>query len=1171
MEKYKTTKAIRFKLEAQDISEIQKDVDGLEAEFNLANFVSGLSNYLDEVKKYLFCEGKEKSFVNTKMTIKREWLQQYAKQEWVDYSEKKKQNSAQNKNVRRIQMTIGDFTALASKIEERFGEVSYIFKELADAAGSEANERAKRERIGLLLKRLLAKNTLPFLFSLIENSNDKNETYNLSIRLKNQSLQLAEQLTSGVQVFLPAQSGGLPVAKASFNYYTINKKPMDFSQKKSDLESDLKISLDSIFNLTRENFSKDIKEAIKADIQKELNNGKTLQLGDAPMLDGEDYASLRQILKNIKSNQKKAFSELMQTEKNYHDLEATNLYLLNTIENEFNAYKEQTNKLEDLAEKINQASNNDQKKTLISKKQRVAKDRGNLMKDKFATWKSFANFYQTVSQKHGRILAQLKGIEKEQTESQLLKYWALILENNWQHKLILIPRENAAKCKRRIASLNPPENNQTKLFWFESLTYRSLQKLCFGFAENANNEFNRNIQYLLPKDKSGKTINGEFAFQGDEQKKIKFYQDVLASEYAKSVLNIPIEEIQAEIINQNFASLDDFQIALERTSYRRFAVVDANVEAELLKKHNAQIFTLTSSDLKKPAKENIKSHTQIWKAFWSSNNEQSNFEIRLNPEITITYRQPKQSRIDKYGENSSLYDPKKKNRYLHPQFTLITTISEQSNSPTKILSFMSDDEFKKSVDAFNKKFKKDDIKFAFGIDNGEVELSTLGVYLLAFDKTSNEEKVAELNKVNDYGFEVLTIKNLNYKEIDKNGKERKIIQNPSYFLKKENYIETFKKSEAEYQEMFAQQFEKKKLLALDLTTAKVICGHIVTNGDVPALFNLWLKHAQRNIFAMNDHIKKETAKKIDLKNQLDTVKEKLKFAEYISHEKKFKKLDDEKKRRYTKWIFEDRDQNNFTSDEGKKFNACQKRHGNYTPNAQAPVIFASCFIGEELQSVTDIFDVRHIFKKREDFYAIKTEEEIKQLINSYNIGKTSHDISNEELDLKILETKKALVANAVGVIDFLYKHYQQRLGGEGLIIKEGFGADSVEDGIEKFSGNIYRILERKLYQKFQNYGLVPPIKSLMAVRAEGINNNKDALLQLGNVGFIDPAETSQECPVCVEGRLSHSTTCSKNCGFSSEGIMHSNDGIAGFNIAKRGFINFVKSKTDNQQQMSAQK
>jgi hypothetical protein len=112
---------------------------------------------------------------------------------------------------------------------------------------------------------------------------------------------------------------------------------------------------------------------------------------------------------------------------------------------------------------------------------------------------------------------------------------------------------------------------------------------------------------------------------------------------------------------------------------------------------------------------------------------------------------------------------------------------------------------------------------------------------------------------------------------------------------------------------------------------------------------------------------------------------------------------------------------------------------------------------------------------------------------------------------------------------------------------EDFNVMNVDAAMEKFAGNIYRMLERKLYLKLQNYGLVPPVKNLLQVR----DDNK--LKQIGNVCFVDEAGTSQMCPVCETGRLGHTETCSRNCGFTSVGILHSNDGIAGYNIAKKGW------------------
>ena len=80
---------------------------------------------------------------------------------------------------------------------------------------------------------------------------------------------------------------------------------------------------------------------------------------------------------------------------------------------------------------------------------------------------------------------------------------------------------------------------------------------------------------------------------------------------------------------------------------------------------------------------------------------------------------------------------------------------------------------------------------------------------------------------------------------------------------------TFNKTSEEFKEMFEKVFEKKRLLSLDLSAAKLVCGHIVTNGDVMSLYNLWLKHAQRNIYEMNDHSKREGGKRVYFKNSED--------------------------------------------------------------------------------------------------------------------------------------------------------------------------------------------------------------------------------------------------------------------------------------------------------------
>ena len=1175
MKQIKTTKAIRFKLENDDKNTIiNNSITNLNSrrDFDLNLFVDDLDTFITDCNDYLFCFKKkgcrEIFYVNPNLIVKNEWLKKYAKQDLAKLK--------QNHTAQRIQYKIGDIDGLNLRIQDLIDDIDDIYTKLCDDASAELHERAKRAQTALLLKRLSANNSLPCLVSLINNIVDKNEKDNISLKLKSSGKKLLSQLEIGLQEYLPEQSSGVAIAKASFNYYTINKKPIDYDRKIEELSQNMSTSLDEWKNKWQ--FNEGLWELIEI-----KSEDKTLYLGDSPFSDDGEYASLRQILKNILAEQKARFSEMMQDNVSYEELKDSDLFLFNNIsEDDYNKYKDLTDRIENVATDINQEDDESKKKDLRSDLMKLKKERGSLInaadkktKDRFKTYKTFADFYRKVSQRHGKILAQLKGIEKERTESQLLQYWALILEVNNQHKLVLIPKEKAQKFKSRLTKSNDKKST-IKLYWFESFTFRSLQKLCFGNIENGSNTFypriKKELQYKYSTtDRNGypQFIAGEFEFKGDEQKKIQFYKDVLNTKYAQSALSFPVNEVKRNIIDKDFETLDDFIIALEQICYQRYVSVNPHLINALSDYFNAQILDITSLDLRNESNvkdkdvaysHDDKIHTKIWRQFWSVDNEKNGFDVRLNPEITITYRKPKESRVIKYGNDSELYDANKKNRYLHDQLTLVTTISEHSNSPAKNLSFTTESELKDMIERFNSEIKKEKIKFAFGIDNGEVELSTLGVYLPDFKQDSNEATFAELKKVDKYGFKVLEIKNLLYSEKDYNGKERKIIQNPSYFLNKELYCRTFKKTVAEYDMMFAEVFEEKQLLTLDLTTAKVISGHIVTNGDVVSLFNLWMRHAQRNIYEMNDHANKETAKNIILKRS-ETLNEteKRKFIDHLNeNNKKYERLSEAEKVRYVKWVYDiwngdfSEDGNNQTFADISK----GQRVGDYLNNVLMAVVHEK----GQIESVIDIFDIRHVFKFRKDFYSLKSETEILEEINKYNVK----SISNEELDLKLAQLRSSLVANVVGVIDFLYKQYKERFGGEGIIVKEGFNSNKVESDREKFSGNIYRSLERKLYQKFQNYGLVPPIKNLMLVRNDDLKTANE-FMHLGNICFVGYEGTSQNCPVCEEGRLRHTERCSNNCGFESKGIMHSNDGIAGYNIAKRGFINLNDNHGCSQQ------
>lgn len=1182
METIRSNRFIRFKLQADgENASIQNKIDALnvDGEFDLVNFFSKLENYLYDINDYLFFEREDGSIFKGGIVVKSEWMKTYAKQQLAEFRYKERSEDNQRNDSRRVkrprmQHTLSDYK-LSDRIIGVYDDIVDVYEKLQDVVSRERHERADRAKIALLLGRLKTKGGLPLLVSLVENTTDKKEQGELSLRLKKSGKELLNLLEMGVQNYLPEQSKGYPIAKASFNFYTINKRPIDYTRKIKEINDRLRVDWKKCeeWCFGKNKSANDIIwwKTIKADVERRAK-GKELLLGEMPMRDIEDYANLRQILKNILAQQQAEFSEMIQSAESYSSLQESGLYLFDRISDEdFDEYFNFSEEIEQTATKRNQTRDQYKQRELRTKINRLGKQRRDLLndacretKDRFVDYKRFVAFYRKVAQQHGRLYAQLKGIEKERNESQMISYWAMILQSGSKHKLVLVPKEKASELKNGL-NVSEDKTSNTKLFWFESFSFRSLQKLCFSNIESGSNKFYSDLrneaEFSRKYSFGGKFISGEFDLQGDEQKKIEFYKDVLSSRTAGKMLSISKEELKQEVLDVDFDCLDDFKVALERVSYKRMFTVNPHIIDALKSDFAAQVFDITSLDLRHEEsckdKETVfeysdKMHTRIWKEFWSEDNEDSNFDVRLCPEITLLYRKPKSSRIAKYGADST-----QRNRYLHEQLTLVTRFTERSNSPGRELSFLAEEDEKKIVENFNREVLKEDFRFALGIDNGEVELSTLGVYLPQFAQESNDATFEMLKKVDEFGFPTLTIRDLKYKEKDIKGIDRRVVQNPSYFIKEDLYCRTFGKSHQEYEAMFETLFERRNLLTLDLSTAKVISGHIVTNGDVVSLFNLWKRHAQRNIYAMMEHQLAEGSVEIELKRSYElSDNERQTFIDYLNADnKKYEKLSKTDKSKYVTWIY---DRWNGKEVENKDFenvyNEC-KRKGNFADI----VLYAVCTNAGKVETVVDVFDIRNVFKLRKDFDCLMSQEEIKAELNRYNV----RVISDEELDLNLRQTKSSLVANVIGVIDFLYARYKEKFGGEGLVVSEGFGVSKVEQDLEKFSGNIYRLLERKLYQKFQAKGLVPPIKNILMFREN--DNNREGkknipFLHIGNICFVDPSGTSQNCPVCENGKLGHTEICPNNCGFKSEGIMHSNDGIAGYNIAKRGFLEFKKLK-----------
>lgn len=677
----------------------------------------------------------------------------------------------------------------------------------------------RRADIAKYLNELSKRQILPFLLDFLANANDKKNDEKIK-NLNVEVIKFKKNLEIAKNAYLSAQSSGIMLARASFNYYILNKKPKNF-------------------------------EAEEKRIQEEMNK-PFLKKGEIPQIiialkidQSLSVEKLYEYLKQYKAEQKSLFQEVVSQGLKYDDLKF-NFPLFDTTIEVFNEYVQKTNLITEKAtQKNNTPKGNPDYKKLQDKINKLKRERGQMLQQgKFGNFKKLNDEFKKVAIRKGKLKAQLKGIEKERIDSQRLQYWALIGQEENKYKLILIPKENVSKAYTEIVNQRwIDERSPMYLYYFESFTFRALRKLCFGVNGNT---FLPEIKKELPK--YNQPDFGEHIFKTEEGKRdekalVKFYQQVLNTGFVRRNLALPHQQME-EVTTTVYNDLDSFKIALEKVCYNKKMVASPRVLRNLEHSYGTEIFELSSQDLLKEHSTNLKSHTKIWNLFWSKENEEKNFDTRLNPEIGIFWREAKASRIEKYGKGTELYDENKKNRYLHPQFTIAFSINENALSNDLNYAFEGFEKQKEAMMEFNQKINKefkDGLEQkklgAFGVDTGEAELATIGL-------TDNGKP---------FPVKVLKVKSdkLNYskqgyfKDGTMREKPYRAIDNLSYFLKKDLYDKTFK--DDHFEETFREIFEEIETETIDLTSAKLICEHIVVNGDLHTRSKLNILNAKRQI------------------------------------------------------------------------------------------------------------------------------------------------------------------------------------------------------------------------------------------------------------------------------------------------------------------------------------
>ena len=852
MNKYELIKTVGFTLEQIQAGELETKIEKLKNQSQddqkrreqLGSFIEKAEEFIRHFKNFVFIkepernkEKNEKLFKkseqkkkiqkengkNNKLNniilsdihIKYQWLHKHTKNDFFSWSGRKK---GKNKYF------IREVPFLKEVLQTCIAEWKNISKNLKDDLEASPEKLERRSQTALLIDQFSRKQILSLIRDFVYYSNPK-EAEQKKNELKVSLKEVEASLIELQRIYLPFQSAGLVLAKASFNFYTVNKTPRNYDKEIKEIEEEMNSPCPSGNGYIQLQFHKWIQKWMTDNQDEETEKFfKAQRLNEESDLKKPDLKASFGLIKIYKAKAKKLFEEDVSRGLSYQEIKKRHP-LFDSKETEYKKFKNKTRKIEQIniqIEKIKNISSLKEKiKCLKSERERLKKEKGKFFQFQAKPYINVCKNYERVAKKFGQLNAQIRGIQKEKIESQLLNHWAVILEKQGEHELLLIHRNNMQKAKDIIKNGKKETDGVEKLHWFSSLTLRALNKLCFGTLESKDTEFLKGVKQELVEYGD---IKGLYSFKNESTKEIdgkrlvEFYQKVLKSQYTKNVLEMEYFGNLQNVLNTNFQSLNAFQSALEKACYKKIYVIDGGIKSKLLGIGKSCLFKINSYDLSLKDKDiKTRHHTRLWNEFWSGKNEEAYYPFRLNPEISVFWREKQDYRF-KDGKYNSVI----RNRFLKPQWNLRATLTLNATQERVDLSFKKPENIKEEIIKFNKKFyeyTKDRQIFYYGLDRGSKELATLCV--------AKENSEHNKNLIPS-PIEIYSLKEKYYN--DKRTTGHKAGKNPSYFINE------------------AGLFEKRTTPTLDLTTAKLIDGKIVENGDIFTYLKFKELSAKRILF-----------------------------------------------------------------------------------------------------------------------------------------------------------------------------------------------------------------------------------------------------------------------------------------------------------------------------------
>ena len=1100
---YSYTKGLRFRLNHAQGKLPEPDTA---AEADLNKLCEAGRRLAEELEKFIYrpkANNPAALSCDRQVLINKKWLKQFFKDDF--YEQRKRANE------------LYCLPYALEGIARWRKDWQNILDNIQKANEAASHDQTRRSDIASLLLQLDRRDQFAFIQEFARYARHKNRKNPLSDHAET----VKSQLQAALAEYAPAQGAGVVVAAASLNYYTVNKKPKEYYDNKIRKARREYDQLSPKYEEMKEN--------------KAAQKSRLLEQMLADRLNLEQIEKDQELSLFHQAEDRDCLQEMYRLTGEIRHLTA-----------ELNQHKGRHSAGTDHYRTLNN-------KLLKEAKQKrgsyfIRKTKGKHLRG----WWDYCEDYKKTAMDFGKVKAQLLGLEKEQQESQQLRYWAVFLRRKERLSLCCIPLHKCQEAKRYIEKKVNVEagsaDSEVNLYRFHSITQRALHKLCFAESSSFAADLPPNLEKRLSN--ANKASNDPKKRNPKQKTKaqleLEFFQALLKDSEATRSLELSRFDFSEAL---KAKQPDEFQMAFDRAGYdvEKILLKDCDSANKFIDDFEVLEFELTSYDLEGRNKNEhqtpasaARRHTQLWRQFWQVTEQGEAGDIRLNPELKIRLRKADPA-LPEYLRKKRLPE-RAKHRRLQDQYNLHLTMELNAGRLHSALAFAKADEINEKIDRFNETFNRQHWaqSWKYGIDRGQIELATLCLARFDENETYVHGDKTQLRPHFPQGEEDIKVYTLrpgkyNHRAISEREtrprqerREKQVIVNLSYFIDR---IED------------PDWFSRHTCTCIDLTTAKVISGKLISNGDVLTFLKLKCEAAKRMLFDLV------------AKGAITAENKRLAWGSESPEEPDFIEL------RYDR------------RDSEPKKNA-RERIVYYFEDAQHGRNFEGLTLGNG-----KTYNRETIREALQDYLDALLREQAKPT------GAVNKQVPPID---KINHLRDALVANMVGVIMHLQKHYP------GIVILEDLDMDSIQDHFQRLNINISRRLEFALYRKFQSLGKAPPhIKDLIQRRErlhekrrqkiskeaaekyqewlrenknadaetqeqkkrafckqanEDIRKEKNFSTQIGAIVFVDEYRTSKNCPYCgksidwkgkIENKLKfkqHRFSCGKknSCGFDTD-------------------------------------